>query len=216
MWRVARKFRNGRKSWKCFTVKNHFHITFCWIWFGLFPWQLRQHCYFTIFLQMLHFVLLIRLSLSVHFEMRISTFTVKCMRIHPQGMYFIFLGMAKNRRSAQAIVQFKRNGNSNNNAKHIKEGGTWFRLLDHFTSFIRYCISVIWTRNAVALSKRKYHHFDGVWINTWWRWRRWRWNKTRNIPLKPLIGRRLTKQDKTSCNRMHSTQTHTHMIIINS
>lgn len=39
-------------------------------------------------LQMLHSVLLIRLSLSVHFVTRISTFIVKCRQIHPQGLYY--------------------------------------------------------------------------------------------------------------------------------
>lgn len=38
---------------------------------------------------MLHFVPLIRLSLSVHFAMKISTFIVKFKLIHLQGLYFL-------------------------------------------------------------------------------------------------------------------------------
>lgn len=45
----------------------------------MFAWWLN--------LQMLHFVPPIRLSLSVHFEMKTSTSIAKCKLIHRQGMY---------------------------------------------------------------------------------------------------------------------------------
>lgn len=60
-------------------------LYFIYLWFYI----LFGLMYF-ISLQMHHFVSLIRLSLLVHFEMRIWTFIVKCKQIHHQGMLCVF------------------------------------------------------------------------------------------------------------------------------
>lgn len=72
---------------------------------------------------MLHFVPPIRLSLSVHSEMRISTFIVKFKLIHLQGLYFlsncIVTLIQENPQKPQTIATEQINGQSQSSSSDI-------------------------------------------------------------------------------------------------